>query len=95
MSTLLWRTTSQLIDWILWIENNKGNAADSGRFQSTSIQFNMLLVIGRDRDLADPSLRERFNWRSDAVVVASKKVHCITYDKLYDDLSTRLKIFGG
>jgi Domain of unknown function (DUF4263) len=86
---------SQLIDWILWIENNKGSAAYAGRFQSMSIKFNMLLVIGRDRDLADPSLRERFDWRSDSVVVASKKVHCITYDKLYDDLSTRLKIFGG
>ena len=42
-----------------------------------------------------PALRERFDWRSDSVVVASKKVHCITYDKLYDDLSTRLKIFTG
>ena len=86
---------SQLIDWILWIENNKGNAAYSSRFHSISIQFNMLLVIGRDRDLLDPSLRQRFDWRSDSVVVASKKVHCITFDKLYDDLSTRLKIFGG
>ena len=86
---------SQLIDWILWIENNKGTAAYSGRFHSTYIQFNMLLVIGRDRDLVDPSLRERFDWRSDSVVVASKKVHCITFDKLYEDLSTRLKIFGG
>jgi len=86
---------SQIIDWILWIENNKGNAAYAGRFQSTSIQYNMLLVIGRDRDLAAPSLRERFAWRSDSVVVASKKVHCITYDKLYADLSTRLTIFGG
>ncbi len=86
---------SQLIDWILWIENNKGNAAYAGRFQSTSIRYNMLLVIGRDRDLAAPSLRERFDWRSDSVVVASKKVHCITYDKLYNDLSTRLKIFGS
>jgi len=86
---------SQLIDWILRIENNKGNAAYAGRFQSTSIHYNMLLVIGRDRDLVAPSLRERFDWRSDCVVVASKKVHCITYDKLYADLSTRLKIFGG
>jgi len=86
---------SQLIDWIVWIENNKGNAAYSGRFQSASIQFNMLLVIGRDRHLSDPSLRERFDWRSDSVVVASKKVHCITFDKLHEDLSTRLKIFGG
>jgi len=86
---------SQLIDWILWIENNKGNTAYAGRFQAASIQFIMLLIIGRDRDLSDPALRERFNWRSDSVVVASKKVNCITYDKLYDDLSTRLKIFGG
>lgn len=86
---------SQLIDWILWIENNRGNAAYAQRFQATSIQFNMLLVIGRDRDLSDPSLRERFEWRSDSVVVASKKVHCITFDKLYDDLSTRLKILRG
>jgi Domain of unknown function (DUF4263) len=86
---------SQLIDWILWIENNKGNTAFKTKFQANSIQFNMLLVIGRDRHLKDPALRERFDWRSDSVVVASKKVHCITYDKLYDDLFTRLRIFGG
>ncbi len=85
---------SQLIDWILWIENNKGNTAYTSRFRAASIQFIMLLVIGRDRDLADPALRERFDWRSESIVVASKKVHCITYDKLYDDLSTRLRIFG-
>ena len=55
----------------------------------------MLLVIGRDRDITDPALRERFDWRSDSVVVASKKVHCITFDKLYDDLNTKLQIFRG
>jgi hypothetical protein len=84
---------SQLIDWILWLENNKGNTAYKGRFQAAAIQYTMLLVIGRDRDLADPALRERFDWRSDSIVVASKKVRCITYDKLYDDLSTRLPYF--
>ena len=86
---------SQLIDWILWIENNKGNTAYIGRFHAASIQYNLLLVIGRDRDLTDPGLRERFDWRSDSVVVPSKKIHCLTYDKLHDDLSTRLRIFGG
>ncbi len=85
----------QLIDWILWIENNRGNTAYVGRFGAASIHFTMLMVIGRDRDLADPALRERFEWRGESVVVASKKVHCITYDQLYDDLSTRLEMFGG
>jgi len=85
---------SQLIDWILWIENNRGNTAYTGRFNSPAIQFSMLLVIGRDRDLSSPALRERFAWRSDSVVVASKKVHCITYDKLCLDLSTRVEIFS-
>jgi hypothetical protein len=84
---------SQLVDWILWIENNKGTAAHTARFGAPSIQFVMLMVIGRDRDLADESLRQRFEWRNDSVVVASKKVHCITYDKLYKDLAERLKIF--
>jgi hypothetical protein len=87
------RGFSQLIDWILWIENNKGNTAFKGRFQTASIRYNMVLIIGRDRHLIDPALRERFDWRNDSVIVASKKVLCITYDKLYDDLSTRLKIF--
>ncbi len=85
---------SQLVDWILWIENNKGNAAYATRFQAPSIQYNMLLIIGRERDLSDPSRRERFEWRNDSVVVASKKVHCITYDKLYEDLAQRLRIFS-
>jgi hypothetical protein len=84
---------SQLIDWILWLENNKGNTAYEGQFGTSAIRYNMLLVIGRDRELADPALRERFDWRSESVIVASKKVHCVTYDKLYDDLSTRLEYF--
>jgi len=86
---------SQVIDWILWIENHKGTPAFSGRFDATSIQFVMLLIIGRARHLATKGLSDRMIWRSEQVVVASRKVNCITFDKLYDDLSTRLEIFKG
>lgn len=85
---------SQIIDWILWIENNRGNAAYVERFGAVSIQFSTLLVIGRDRDLEPQALRQRFDWRNDSVVVASKKVSCITYDRLHGDLSSRLRVFG-
>ena len=59
------------------------------------IQFVALLVIGRDRFVEEALLRERLTWRSEQVVVASRKVYCVTYDRLYRDLSARLKVFGG
>jgi hypothetical protein len=83
---------SQLVDWILWIENNKGNAAFVNRFNSHTIRYNMLLVIGRDKHIVSQGLKDRMNWRTDQVVVASKKFHCITFDKLYEDLSLRVEI---
>jgi len=43
-----------------------------------------------------PALRLAYTRRSSlGFAGTNKKVHCITYDKLYDDLSTRLRIFGG
>jgi hypothetical protein len=85
---------SQLVDWILWIENNKGSPAFVNRFNAQSIEYNMLLVIGRDRHLAAQGLRDRMNWRTQHVVVASKKFNCITFDKLYEDLLLRSRLYG-
>jgi Domain of unknown function (DUF4263) len=73
---------SQLVDWILWIENNKGTAGFVTRFNAQTIRYNVLLVIGRDKYLTDQGLRDRMNWRQEYVVIASKKFHCITFDKL-------------
>ena len=85
---------SQLIDWILWIENNKGTPAHKNRFDAEIIHYNMILVIGRDRDLANRGSRDRFEWRNNSVVVASKKVNCMTFDTLYDDLMTKYTILS-
>ena len=59
------------------------------------IQFVALLVIGRDRYLGDALLRERMAWRSEQVIVASRKVNCVTYDRLYRELSARLQVLGS
>jgi hypothetical protein len=85
---------SQIIDWILWLDNQRGTAAYTSRFGANPIQFAALLVIGRDRFLEVAPLGERLTWRSEQVVVASRKVHCITYDRLYRDLSGRLKMLA-
>jgi hypothetical protein len=86
---------SQIIDWILWLDNQRGTTAYTSRFGASPIQFSALLVIGRDRYLEAAPLGERLTWQSEQVVVASRKVHCVTYDRLYRGLSARLKLLGG
>ena len=85
---------SQIIDWILWLDNQRGTVPYTSRFDAPSIQFVAVLVIGRDRFLEKPLHRERLVWRSEQVVVASRKVNCITYDQLSRELSRRLKFLG-
>ena len=84
---------SQLVDWILWIENNRNTAGLAARFNAPSIRDITLLVIGRVWHLADQGLKDRLTWRNDQVLVAAKTVSCITFDKLCEDLSTRYRWF--
>ena len=86
---------SQIIDWILWLENQKNTVAYTGRFGVPSIQYVALLVIGREEFLSEPALRERLRWRDDQVFVAGKKVNCITFDRLYGHIKQRLDFLGG
>ena len=81
---------SQLLDWILWIENNRGSPGFQNRFHASSIQYAMFLVIERDKYLSNQGLRDRLTWRNQSIFVAGKQVHCLTFDKLYRDLKLRL-----
>ena len=85
---------SQVIDWLLWLENQKNTLAYVQRFGVGEVQYVGLLIVGRDRYLTDPSLRQRLTWRSEQVIVCSRKLHCITFDKLYSDLNSRLRIWS-
>jgi hypothetical protein len=84
---------SQLIDWILWLHNARASEEYKARFGVRPIQFTTLLIIGRDAHLDDHE-RERLAWRGDQVIVASRKVHCLTFDRLYRDLESRARTFG-
>ncbi len=65
------------------------------RFNAPAIRYSMLLVIGREKHITNQGLKDRMNWPTDQVVVASKKVNCITFDKLYEDLSLRVETQKG
>jgi len=55
----------------------------------------LLLVIGREKHIFNQGITDRMNWRTDQVVVASKKVNCITFDTLYEDISLSVEILKG
>jgi hypothetical protein len=78
---------SQLVDWILWLESHRKTPAFKTRFKTDTIQYNVLLIIGRDKYL-DPAMKERLNWRNEHVSIYGKQCHCITFDGLYRDLTS-------
>ncbi len=85
---------SQVIDWLLWLDNQRQTVSYTQRFGVGEIQYVGLLVVGRERFLIDPTLKQRLTWRSEQVIVCSRKLHCITFDKLYSDLDSRLRIWS-
>jgi hypothetical protein len=80
---------SQIIDWLHKLDDRSGYDFLS-RFGRHTISYETVLVIGRDQHLDDGE-KLRLEWRSASVVVNSKRVHCVTFDQLLSQLSTRLR----
>jgi len=80
---------SQIIDWFWKLDDLEKTNDYENRFNSRSIDYMGLLIIGRNEDL---KFREktRLVWRQQNLIVNSKHIYCITFDDLYDDLSFRL-----
>jgi hypothetical protein len=81
---------SQAIDWAHKLDDLTRSGSVLARFDRPEITFEMVLVIGRDKHL-DAGERHRLSWRSEHVLVASKKVLCMTFDGLLSQLKVRLR----
>ena len=83
------RGFNQILDWF-WKLNDFERTEDfENRFNSRSIDYIGLLVIGRDKYL-EPREKKRLDWRRKKLIVNSMHVQCITFDELYANLSARL-----
>lgn len=84
------RGFNQILDWFWKLNDFERTEEFENRFNSRSIDYNGLLVIGRDEYL-EPREKKRLNWRRKKLIVNSIiHVQCITFDNLYEDLSARL-----
>jgi hypothetical protein len=83
---------SQIIDWFYKLEDMKKSDAFAAQFGARSIDYLGMLLVGRDQYLQQGE-KERLQWRCDNVIVASRKVHCVTFDGLLEDLLGQLETF--
>jgi Domain of unknown function (DUF4263) len=83
----------QIIDWFYKLHDRTNSDEFQARFGARSIDFNGTLVIGRDRYLNDGE-RLRLRWRREHVIVHSKRIQCVTFDELLDDLFQRLDAYS-
>ena len=86
-------TDSAILDWFNILEDQTGTAQFKTKFESDSIQYVGLLVIGR-RQYLDNTQYDRLRWRSEHVQVGARHVNCITFDELYQTLALKVAIFG-
>ena len=83
---------SQIIDWFYKLEDMKKSDAFAAQFGARSIDYAGILIVGREHYL-QPGEKERLQWRCENVIVASRKIHCVTFDGLLADLQGRLETF--
>jgi hypothetical protein len=84
---------SQLVDWFYIIRVMTDTPDMEAQFGKRSIDYTGVLVVGRDQYM-DAGERLRLDWRREYMVVNSKKIICVTYDQLLDDLTFRLDSYA-
>lgn len=85
---------SQIIDWLFKLDDRNKSDDFVARFGGRAIDYEAILVIGRDQFVSVGD-RLRMEWRNQKIVINSLRVHCITFDRLFLELSARLNLFAG
>jgi len=96
--TLVWgdkltEGLTQIIDWFWTLDVNMGSDDFDDKFKSRKINYMGLLVIGRDKFLLEDQEKKRWFWFQDSLLINSRRVMCMTYDQLYNDLQSRLNMY--
>ncbi len=83
---------SQIVDWFWKLDDMSRSTDFRSRFRADYIRYYGVLILGRSTELGYRE-HQRLKWRIDKVLIDSRRIFCVTFDDLYSDLSTRLKIY--
>ena len=83
---------SQIVDWLWKISDMRQSADFINRFGSRNANIETMLVLGNTNALSQRELA-RLRWRTDQLLVDSKKIWCLGFDSLASDLLSKLDFF--
>jgi hypothetical protein len=84
---------SQIIDWFWKLDDMKQTFSYENIFGLKDIDFEGILIIGRNSSFNTEIDKKRFRWRRRHTIIQSKKIHCVTYDELLEDLKQLMIYF--
>lgn len=82
---------SQLIDWLCKLDGQQRSVDMHNRFDYFEVKPHGLLIIGRDQFL-NPVLQKRLDWRSEHVLVNSKRIYIYTLDAILEAMQNKVRV---
>ena len=81
---------SQVLDWHFRIDDYRRSSKIKEHFGQQDIEYEGLLVIGRDAAVAKQGSEDRLKWRIENTTIKSRRIHCLTFDRLLAEARGRL-----
>lgn len=81
------------MDWIWKLEDMRHTTDFDDTF-GRDAKLHGLIIIGKNMQLDDHEKRRK-RWRTDHLLVDSKKIDCHSFDELRDDMKWKLDQYGS
>jgi hypothetical protein len=82
---------SQIVDWHYRMDDLRRSSKIQEHFGSNVLDYEGILIIGRDEFIRDAGGGSRLRWRKEKVLVDNHRVHCLTFDGLLTELAGRFE----
>lgn len=80
---------SQIVDWHHRMADLRQTSKFEEHFGATYVEYEGILVVGRDSFVREAGGTSRLEWRKNSIVVNSRPVRCLTYDGFLEELQGR------
>jgi hypothetical protein len=80
---------SQVVDWHYRMDDLNRTAKFAEHFGSHDIDYDGILIIGRDEFIKNDGGMARLKWRKEKTNINNHRIHCLTFDMLLCELTGR------